>query len=101
MRETFDRFQLLWSKRQRVALTRLAKARGKTLTEITREAIEIGIHEMEQENEFARREKGLKRIKALHAKILAYSGGKPLAVNPVEELHRMREERIGQLGSGH
>jgi hypothetical protein len=101
MRETFDRFQLLWSKRQRVALTRLAKARGLTLTEITRQAIEIGIREMEHENEYARREKGLKKIKALHAKILAHSGGKPLVVNPVEDLHNIREERIGQLGSGH
>jgi predicted DNA-binding protein len=101
MRETFDRFQLLWPRRQRVALTRLAKARGKTLTEITREAIEIGIREMEQENEFVRREKGLKSIKALHAKILAHTGGKPLVVNPVEDLHHIREERIGQLGSGH
>ena len=99
MRETFDRFQLLWPRRQRAALTRLAKARGMTLTEITREAIEIGIREMERENEFARREKGLKKIKALHAKILEHSAGKPLVVDPVKDLHNMREDRIGRLGS--
>jgi len=101
MRETFDRFQLLWPKRQRAALTRLAKARGMTLTEITRRAIEIGIREMEHENEFTRREQGLKRIKALHAKILAQNGGRPLKINPVEDLQTMREERLGQLSSRH
>lgn len=101
MRETFDRFQLLWPKRQRVALTRLAKARRMTLTEITRHAIEIGIRELEHENEYARREQGLKRIKTLHTKILAHNGGRPLEINPVDDLHNMREERIGQLVSGH
>ena len=101
MRETLDRFQLLWPKRQRVALTRLAKARGMTLTEITRQAIEIGIREMEHENEFTRREQGLKRIKALHVKILAHNGGRPLKISPVEDLHNMREERLGQLSGRH
>jgi hypothetical protein len=101
MRETFDRFQLLWPKRQRIALTRLAKARGMTLTEITRQAIEIGIRELQHEDEFTRREHGLKKIKALHVKILVHNHGKPLEVNPVEDLQDMREERIGQLVSGH
>lgn len=101
MRETFDRFQLLWPKKQRITLTRLAKARGMTLTEITRQAIEIGIREMEHENEFTRREQGLKKIKELHLRILAHNGGNLLEINPVDDLNNMREERIGQLVSGH
>ena len=46
MRETLDRFQLLWPKRQRQALTRLARERGLTLTEMARQAIDIGIREL-------------------------------------------------------
>ena len=62
MRETLDRFQLLWPKRQRQALTRLAKERGTTLTEMTRQAIEIGIRELEQEDEFTRRGRALEAV---------------------------------------
>ena len=78
MRETLDRFQLLWPKRQRQALARLAKERGLTLTEMARQAIDIGIHQLEQEDEFTRRGRALKKIEALHAKILERNGGKPL-----------------------
>jgi hypothetical protein len=101
MRETLDRFQLLWPKRQRQALARLAKERGLTLTEMARQAIDIGIHQLEQEDEFTRRGRALKKIEALHAKILERNGGKPLDVDPVEDLRKMREERIEQLTSGH
>ena len=101
MRETLDRFQLLWPKRQRQALTRLARERGLTLTEMARQAIDIGIRELEQEDEFTRRGRALKKIEALHAKILERNGGKPLDVDPVEDLRKMREERIEQLTSGH
>lgn len=101
MRETLDRFQLLWPKRQRQALTRLAKERGLTLTEMARQAIDIGIHQLEQEDEFTRRGRALKKIEALHAKILERNGGKPLDIDPVEDLRKMREERIEQLTSGH
>jgi hypothetical protein len=101
MRETLDRFQLLWPKRQRQALTRLAKERGLTLTEMARQAIDIGIRELEGEDEFTRRGRALKEIEGLHAKILERNGGKPLVIDPVEDLRKMREERIEQLTSGH
>ena len=101
MRETLDRFQLLWPKRQRQALTRLAKERGLTLTEMARQAIDIGIHELEQEDEFTRRGRALKEADKLRAEILARNGGKPLDVDVAEDLRQMREERIEQLTSGH
>ena len=96
MKETFGWFQSLFSKRQHVTLIRIAKARGTSLIEITRQAIEIGIRELEREDEFARRARGLKKIKSLHAKILAHNGGRPLEINPVEELQSMRDERVRQ-----
>ena len=101
MRETLDRFQLLWPKRQRQALTRLAKERGVTLTEMARQAIDIGIRELEQEDEFTRRGLALEQAERLRARILARNGGKPLDVDVAEDLHQMREERIEQLTSGH
>jgi hypothetical protein len=101
MRETLDRFQLLWPKRQRQALTRLAKERGLTLTEMARQAIDIGIRELEQDDEFTRRGRALKEIEALHAKILERNGGRPLDIDVAEDLRQMREERIEQLASGH
>jgi len=97
MRETLDRFQLLWPKRQRQALTRLAKERGLTLTEITRQAIDIGIRELEQEDEFTRRGRALEEADKLRAQILARNGGKPLDIDPVEDLRKMREERDARL----
>lgn len=101
MRETLDRFQLLWPKRQRQALTRLAKERGLSLTEMARQAIDIGIHQLEQEDEFTRRGRALEQADRLRAKILARNGGKPLDVDVAEDLRQMREERIEQLTSGH
>ena len=101
MRETLDRFQLLWPKRQRQALTRLAKERGITLTEMARQAIDIGIHELEQEDEFTRRGRALEQADRLRTRILARNGGKPLDVDVAEDLRQMREERIEQLTSGH
>ena len=89
MKETFGWFQSLFSKRQHVTLIRIAKARGTSL-------IEIGIPELEREDEFARHARGLKKIKSLPAKILAYDGGRPLEINPVEDLQSMRNERVRQ-----
>jgi len=97
MRETFDRFQLLWHKRQRLVLTRLAKARGVTLMEITRQAIEMGIRQLEHEDEFTHRAQALKRADKLRADILARNGGKPLNIDPVEDLRKIREERDARL----
>ena len=97
MRETFDRFQLLWHKRQRLALTRLAKARGVTLMEMTRQVIDLGIRQLEEDDEFTRRAHALKKIEDLHAKILERNGGRPLDIDPVEDLRKMREQRIEQL----
>lgn len=94
MKETFDRFRSLFSKRQRAVLTRLAKARGMTLMEIVHQTIERGMHELEREDEFAHRAKGLEKIKALHTKILTHNGGKLLEINPVEDLQSMRDERV-------
>ncbi|NOH04753.1 MAG: hypothetical protein HND47_23670 [Chloroflexi bacterium] len=100
MKEHYDRFQLLWHKRQRAALTRLAKARGVTLMEMTRQAIEAGIHQFEQEDEFVRRARALEKADALRQEILKRHDGKPLDIDPVEDLRKMREERIEQLASG-
>lgn len=97
MKKTFDRFHVALSKKQCAVLTRLAKARGMTLAEITRQAIEIGIDELQRQNELARRGRGLKKIKALHARILAHNGGKPLEINPVEDLQSIRDERVRQF----
>ena len=101
MRETLDRFQLLWPKRQRKALTRLAKERGLTLTEMARQAIDIGIRELEQDDEFTRRGRALEEADKLRAQILARNGGKPLDLDVAEDLRQMREERIEQLTGGH
>lgn len=97
MRERFERFQLLWPKRQRAVLMRLARERGLTLTEITRQAIEIGIRAMQEDDEFTRRGRALKKIEALHATILERNNGQPLDIDPVEDLRKMREERDARL----
>jgi hypothetical protein len=97
MRETFDRFQLLWHKRQRLALTRLAKARGVTLMEMTRQVIDLGIRQLEEDDEFTNRARALKRADKLRAEILARNDGKPLDIDPVEDLRKMREERDARL----
>jgi hypothetical protein len=97
MRETFDRFQLLWRKRQRIALTRLARARGITLMEMTRQVIDLGIRQLEEDDEFTNRARALKRADRLRAEILARNGGKPLEIDPVEDLRKIREERDARL----
>lgn len=101
MGETLDRFQLLWPKRQRAALTRLAKTRGLTLTEMTRRAIELGIHHLEHEDEFAQRERVLEQAARLRARILARNDGKPLNIDVAGDLRQMREERVELLAGGH
>jgi predicted transcriptional regulator len=91
---TLQRVQMLLDPEQRRKLAELAKARKKSIAEITRQAIDAGLEKlmvMEQ------RERMLAALDAAHK---LRDSMPMLAVDVVTEIHQMREERDHELLRG-
>jgi len=93
----YVRMQMLYRPDQREALQRYARQNKVSVTEAARRALDIGLKELEQEDEFVRLGRVLEEIKEFHKEILARNGGKPLDINPPEDLRQMREERLEHI----
>jgi predicted DNA-binding protein len=88
---TMQRVQMLLEPQQRRKLAELAKAQGKSIAEVTREAIDAGL---EQLGAIEQREHMLAVLDA--ARKLRESMPM-LDVDLVTDLHQMREERDNEL----
>jgi hypothetical protein len=92
---TLQRVQMLLEPEQRKKLEKLARLQGKSIAEVTRQAIDIGLEKL---NVDERREQMLAALEA--AQKLRES--MPLIdVDIVADLHQMREERDDALTSGY
>jgi hypothetical protein len=88
---TMQRVQMLLEPQQRRKLAELAKAQGKSIAVITRQAIDVGLAQMTQDNQQARMLAALEAARQLRESM-------PLIdVDLVAELHQMREERDNEL----
>ncbi len=88
---TLKRVQMLLLPEQNKELAEIARAEGRSVADVTREIIKIGLRARKQENEFSRRERAMKRIEALRATMPF------LEVDVAEDLRQLREERLEQI----
>ena len=87
MTRKLDRVQLLLDPEQRKALARLARRRGKSVSDTARTAIAIGLARMEQQEHLEQRGRALRRAEGFRASM------KPLDVRVDRDVASMREER--------
>lgn len=91
-----ERVQMLLEPRQRRMLAKLAKAQGKSVAEVTRQAIELGLEQMAKEDPQARLRAALEAAQQLRHS-MRQRNGQPLDINIVEDIRQMREERDEEL----
>jgi predicted DNA-binding protein len=91
---TLQRVQMLLEPDQRRKLAELAKAHGKSIAEITRQAIDAGLETL------GAIEKRERMLAALEAARKLRDSMPMLDVDVVAEIHQMREERDNELISG-
>jgi len=95
--ENLQRVNLLLERSQREALERLARKKGRSVSDLVRTYVTMGLNE---ENGLqAERLQALENARALKQRILKRRGGKPVT-DSVEVLERVREERMNDLLGG-
>ena len=98
--DQFIRMQMLYRPDQREALQKYARKHDISVTEAARRVLDAGLEIISEEDEWTRREKALRKMAELRAEILARNDGKPLDIDVVEDLRKMREERLEQITGG-
>ena len=93
---TMQRVQMLLEPKQRRKLAELAKTQGKSIAEITRQAIDMGLAQMAQNNPQARMLAALDAARALRES-MRQRNGQPLDIDIVEDIRQMREDRDEEL----
>ncbi len=91
-----QRVQMLLEPHQRRKLAELAKARGKSVAEVTRDAINLGLEQMKKDDKQARMQAALAAATRLRES-MRQRNGMPLEIDPVEDIRQMREERDEEL----
>lgn len=91
---TMQRVQMLLEPKQRRRLAELAKIQGKSIAEVTRQAIDAGLEKL---STLEQRER---MLAALEAARKLRDSMPMIDVDIVADLHQMREERDNELFSG-
>ncbi len=91
---TMQRVQMLLEPRQRRKLAELAKAQGKSIAEVTRQAIDAGLEKL------GANEQRERMFAALEAARKLRDSMPMIHVDVVADLHQMREERDNELFGG-
>ena len=91
---TMQRVQMLLEPRQRKKLAALARAQGKSVAEITRLAIDVGLEKLAQDEQQVHMNAALKAAQQLRDSMPM------LNINALADLHQIREERDNDLFSG-
>lgn len=86
-----QRVQMLLDPKQRLKLAELAKARNKSISEITRQAIEAGLTQMMQSDQQKRMKAALETAQQLRNSMPM------LDIDVVTDIHQMREDRDNDL----
>lgn len=88
------RVQMLIEPRQHSALARIAQGEGRSMADVTRQVIDLGLGVLEQKDEFTQRAEALQRAKQIQDSMPL------LEIDVVEDLRRMREARDEQITEG-
>ncbi len=92
--DNLQRVNLMLERRQREALERIARKKGRSVSDLVREYVTQGI---ENENTPQQeRLEALENARALTKRVLKRRGGKPVS-DAVEIINQMREERDNEL----
>jgi hypothetical protein len=94
-----SRVQMLLEPKQHEALKRIAKERGTSVAEVTREAISQWLEGQQRETARTQQLAALERARGLR-EAMRTRYGKPLEIDVVGDLNAMREERLDQLTTG-
>lgn len=91
---TLQRVQMLLEPRQRKKLSELAKAQGKSVAEVTRQAIDAGLEQISARDDHQRLLSALEVARSLRESMPA------LDINSVVDLNLLRQERDHDLARG-
>ncbi len=102
MGERLYRAQLLIEQRQRKTLAQIARQEGRSMSDVARELIRLGLEARSEtpEMRWRRRDRALARAAELRAAILRRRGGRPLDIDVADLIRSMREERDASIISG-
>ena len=95
--ETLQRVNLLLERRQREALERLARQKKRSVSDLVRAYVTLGLKE--ENSHHSERMQALENARALKQRILERRSGKPIA-DSVEVIDQIREERTHELLGG-
>jgi hypothetical protein len=90
----FDRVQMLIEPPQHRALKEIAQRQGKSVAEVTRQVIDLGLKHLKSMGEFDRRAEALRRADLLKAKVIQQNVELP---DSVAVLDGLRQERLDEL----
>ncbi len=85
------RVQILIEPRQHSALARIAQGEGRSIADVTRQVIDLGLGMLERKCEFAQRAEVLQCAKQIRDSMPM------LEIDVIEDLRRMREARDEQI----
>ncbi len=92
-----QRVNLMLERRQREALERIARKKGRSVSDLVREYVRQGIQNENTPQQ--ERQEALENARALTKRVLDRRGGKPVS-DAVEVIDQMREERGDELLGG-
>ncbi len=94
------RVQMLLEPKQHEALKRIAKERGTSVAEVTREAIQQWMENSEREGLLRQQAKAWRSALDFGEELIRQRGGQPFEVDVVADLNAMREERLERIAPG-
>ena len=92
--DRLHRSQILLETEQHQRIKEIAKQWGRSISDVTRQIVNLGLEKLKEQDEFAKREVALKRATALRNSLPL------LDVNVADDLQKMREERLEQISPG-
>ena len=102
MSERLYRAQILIEQRQHKTLAQIARQEGRSMSDVARELIRLGLEARNDtpEMRWRRRDRALERAAELNSAILRRRGGRPFDANVAELIRSMREERVDNIIRG-
>ncbi|MCL5986695.1 MAG: hypothetical protein M1371_09085 [Actinobacteria bacterium] len=89
--ERFHRSQILLEAEQRRRIEEVAQQWGRSISNVTRQIVNLGLEKLKEQDEFVKREVALQRATALRNSMPL------LDVNVADDLQKIREERLEQI----
>jgi hypothetical protein len=102
MTQRLYRAQILIEQKQRKTLAQIARAEGRSMSDVARELIRLGLETRNDSPEarWQRRARALAQAAELRAAILRRRGGQPFDLDAAGLIRSMREERDASISRG-